>query len=44
MRSHGIERGTQHRLRALRAYTKELKGVAHGTLRGKPGVRAKLEL
>jgi len=29
---------------ALRAYMKELKGVARGALRGKPGLRAKLEL
>jgi hypothetical protein len=29
---------------ALRAYLKELKGVARGALRGKPGLRAKLEL
>jgi hypothetical protein len=29
---------------ALRANMKELKGVARGALRGKPGLRAKLEL
>jgi hypothetical protein len=29
---------------ALRAYMKELKGVARGALRGKPGLLAKLEL
>lgn len=29
---------------ALRAYMKELKGVARGALRGKPGLRAKLDL
>jgi hypothetical protein len=29
---------------ALRAYMKELKGVAHGALRGKRGLLAKLEL
>jgi hypothetical protein len=28
---------------ALRAYMKELKGVARVALRGKPGLRAKLE-
>jgi hypothetical protein len=29
---------------ALRAYMKELKGIARGALRDKPGLLAKLEL